>query len=155
MKNQRKADGKGRKSFLRSIGVALLLLLLVSLPLYSQSSSFLDQIELEITLLENNWMDLNQILIRQGPQLESLETSTKLLLTQQQLSETRLVSLETEIETLSKYPKMLEKEFNVLNDSLKQSEKEIRKLKFKNSLLATGLLAVSAVAVYGLIQSIL
>lgn len=155
MMNQRKADGKGRKSFLRSIGVALLLLLLVSLPLYSQSSSFLDQIELEITLLENNWMDLNQILIRQGPQLESLETSTKLLLTQQQLSETRLVSLETEIETLSKYPKMLEKEFNVLNDSLKQSEKEIRKLKFKNSLLATGLLAVSAVAVYGLIQSIL
>ncbi len=155
MKNQRKADGKGRKSFLRSIGVALLLLLLVSLPLYSQSSSFLDQIELEITLLENNWMDLNEILIRQGPQLESLETSTKLLLTQQQLSETRLVSLETEIETLSKYPKMLEKEFNVLNDSLKQSEKEIRKLKFKNNLLATGLLAVSAVAVYGLIQSIL
>ncbi len=155
MKNQRKADGKGRKSFLRSIGVALLLLLLVSLPLYSQSSSFLDQIELEITLLENNWMDLNQILIRQGPQLESLETSTKLLLTQQQLSETRLVSLETEIETLSKYPKTLEKEFNVLNDSLKMREKEIRKLKFKNSLLATGLLAVSAVAVYGLIQSIL
>lgn len=155
MMNQRKADGKGRKSFLRSIGVALLLLLLVSLPLYSQPLSFLDQIELEITLLENNWMDLNQILIRQGPQLESLETSTKLLLTQQQLSETRLVSLETEIETLSKYPKMLEKEFNVLNDSLKQSEKEIRKLKFKNNLLATGLLAVSAVAVYGLIQSIL
>lgn len=155
MKNRRKADGKGRKSFLKGIGVALLLLLLVSLPLYSQPLSFLDQIELEITLLENNWMDLNQILIRQGPQLESLETSTKLLLTQQQLSETRLVSLETEIETLSKYPKMLEKEFNVLNDSLKQSEKEIRKLKFKNSLLATGLLAVSAVAVYGLIQSIL
>lgn len=154
---KRKQYGTRPKSFLKRIGLLLLLLVLALSPVSSSTSQmdFLDAISLEITGLEKNWENLTLDLQKQETRYQALEMKTEIISLGLKNNETKFQTLEKDIKILQEVPKRLETEFKTLNNSLKQSEKDLKKLKIKNDILTVVLVGMSVVAVSGLIVGIL
>jgi septation ring formation regulator EzrA len=143
---KKRPSNKKSKNFLKSIGILLLLLSLALVPAYSTSLEFLDALETEIQTLEMNWNTLQLDLKEQKMDYQNLLTITSKQENLQQNNEKRLQTLETDIQILKTLPQKLETQYSELNNSLKQSEKELRAQRIKTDVLTIGVISISIVS---------